>query len=135
MSLLKFPGCPGKELVKYDINGTDVDYCESCGGIWLSSGELNKITHPVNGDIEFCSHEHPERAVATDLQCPMCDTKLMEENFIEFSEIKIHHCGECNGIWLEKGELAAINAEIDRLKDVPETIYYKIIVFLSKLPF
>ncbi len=136
MNTLKCPVCPGKDLVKHNVNGTTVDYCEGCGGIWLEKGELNKISHPLAGDIEFCTHEHPEKAVLTERLCPVCPgEKLVKENFIEFSDIKIEYCRKCQGIWLDKGELESINREIDALKDIPDTLGHKIMVFLSKLPF
>jgi Zn-finger nucleic acid-binding protein len=136
MSILKCPLCPGSILVKHEVNGTIVDFCESCGGIWLAKGELNKITHPHDGDIEFCSHENKENSVVTNRLCPVCDNKrLIQDNFIEYSDIKIEYCKCCGGIWLDKGELDTINKEIDSLKDIPETFDHKLMVFLSKLPF
>ena len=137
MKTLKCPICSDSILVKHNINGTAVDYCEGCGGIWLDKGELNKITHPIDGDIEFCCHENPEGAVLTDHLCPLCTngTTLVETAFIEYSDIQIEYCKCCGGIWLKKGELDAINKEIDALKEIPESLDHKLMAFLSKLPF
>ena len=59
----------------------------------------------------------------------------MKARFIEFTDIALDHCPECGGIWLDKGELDAINAEIDSLTKVPESWDHRIMAFLSKLPF
>jgi len=136
MSNLKCPVCPEKELVQHDENGTAVDYCEGCGGIWLAKGELNKIVHPHEGDLEFCTQENSEDGVQTQLGCPVCENeKLVKDNFIEFSDIKLEYCNKCEGIWLEKGELDAINKEIDTLNDIPDTLGHKIMLFIYNLPF
>ena len=136
MNHLKCPVCPDTLLVKHDENGTTVDYCENCGGLWLEEGELNKITRPHDGDIEFSIHEHAGEGEPTEKICPVCSDKpLVTKNFIEYSDIKIESCDTCGGVWLDKGELDAVNAEIDKLNSVPDTFTHKLMVFLSKLPF
>ena len=136
MATLKCPVCPEKDLIQHDENGTVVDYCEGCGGIWLSKGELNKIAHQHAGDLEFCTQEHPENSELTSIECPQCESKkLVTDNFIEFSDIKLEYCKNCEGIWLQKGELEAINKEIDSLNEIPDTLGHKIMLFIYKLPF
>jgi hypothetical protein len=39
------------------------------------------------------------------MQCPKCGMQLVE---IDYRGIKIDRCSECEGLWLDKGELAAI---------------------------
>lgn len=136
MNELKCPKCNDVKLKKHEIEGTVVEFCEGCNGIWLDKGELNKVTHPIDGDIEFCSHEYSGEKSVSELSCPKCiDKKLKKANFIEFSDIAIDYCDGCNGIWLDKGELDAINSEIDALKEIPESWDHRVMVFLSKLPF
>lgn len=136
MATLKCPVCPETDLVKHVENKTVVDYCEGCGGIWLAKGELNRIAHDHDGDLEFCTHEHPENSETTPLKCSACeDENLIQDNFIEFSDIKVEYCKKCEGIWLDKGELELINKEIDSLNEIPETLGHKIMLFLYKLPF
>lgn len=135
MNEIKCPKCSGVKLTKRDFQGTPIDVCEKCGGLWLDKGELNKIAHPIQGDVEFCSHEH-EAPQSSELECPSCHgKKLLKAKFIEFSDINLDHCAECDGIWLDKGELDAVNAEIDSLTKIPESWDHRIMAFLSKLPF
>lgn len=136
MNELKCPICEDQKLIKRNFEGTDVDICKNCGGLWLDKGELNKIAHPIQGDIEFCSHEHTEEKNPTPLSCPNCEgAKLQKAKFIEFTNISLDHCQKCDGLWLDKGELDAINKEIDALTKVPESWDHRIMTFLSKLPF
>jgi uncharacterized protein len=39
------------------------------------------------------------------MQCPKCGMHLVE---IDYRGIKIDRCSDCEGIWLDKGELAAL---------------------------
>jgi hypothetical protein len=39
------------------------------------------------------------------MRCPKCGMQLVE---IDYKGIKIDKCTECNGVWLDQGELEAI---------------------------
>ena len=37
------PVCKDKELVMTERQSVEIDYCQSCRGVWLDRGELDKI--------------------------------------------------------------------------------------------
>ncbi len=39
------------------------------------------------------------------MRCPKCGMELIE---IDYKEIKVDKCSECEGIWLDAGELQAV---------------------------
>jgi Zn-finger nucleic acid-binding protein len=130
--------CPrdNSELKFKEIEGISVAFCEICSGVFLNHGELTKITHPTAGDVEYSSTEHIDITKATDLSCPQCkNIKMININFIEYSDILMKYCNECKGIWLDGGELKEINKEIDKINDDTEHWQHSFRVFLSKLPF
>lgn len=136
MKELKCPKCKNQELTSKDVSGTPIDQCEKCGGLWLDKGELNKIAHPIQGDVEFCTHTETGDKKLSGIKCPRCDgLELHQVKFIEFTDIILDHCPQCDGIWLDKKELDAINAEIDSLVKIPESWDHRIMAFLAKLPF
>jgi len=45
------------------------------------------------------------------------------------------HCPRCQGLWLDRGELDAVTAEVRRLEQVPESWDHRVMVFLAGLPF
>ena len=135
-SNLKCPKCELGELIPQAHDGVTIDVCTKCSGIWLHKGELNKMAHPHEGDLEYCSTEHIAEDRISDCNCPQCkDVKLKKVNFVSYSDIVLEYCSKCEGIWLDRGELDAINAEIDKLHKIPESWDHRIMVFLSKLPF
>lgn len=40
------------------------------------------------------------------MRCPKCGMELIE---VDYKEIKIDKCSECEGIWLDAGELEAVS--------------------------
>jgi len=41
------------------------------------------------------------------MRCPKCGMELIE---IDYKDIKVDKCSECDGIWLDAGELEAVAA-------------------------
>ena len=131
----KCPACK-KEMVLTKNHGVSTRSCSTCGGVWLSKGELNAILHPEDWDVEFCTTEHGADAPPSGKKCPECpNTDLRKGNFIEYSNIAIDYCPKCGGIWLDRGELDDISKELEELRRIPDSWQHKIMVFLSKLPF
>jgi Zn-finger nucleic acid-binding protein len=130
------PKCPNVKLNEKKIAETSVHECGCCSGIWLDKGELNTIAHPVEGDLEYCSKENIQEDRVSEYLCPVCkNTKMKKVNFVTYSEISMDYCEKCEGLWLDRGELDAIIAEVDKLEHMPESWEHRVMVFLSKLPF
>lgn len=124
------PRCK-EELSVVNISGTTVDKCNSCGGLWLDLGELEKVKSSPDKDTIDTGDEgnlQNLNCVSGQLSCPRCENLMDEINYLVSSGIKIDRCPVCEGIWLDKGEFNAIvkylqlcdNKEIDeeKLKDI-----------------
>jgi Zn-finger nucleic acid-binding protein len=132
---MKCPRCKA-ELITEEIEGVSVLLCPSCSGIFLHEGELKKITHPTAGDVEYSSLENIDKNRISELLCPVCETeKMVDVNFVSYSDIIMKYCRKCSGLWLDQGELKQINSEIDKLNNDEEPWEHSFRVFLSKLPF
>jgi hypothetical protein len=66
--------------------------------------------------LKAVEHERQEKLAAAEkdrlkelhyMQCPKCGMQLVE---VDYRGIKIDRCSECEGLWLDKGELAAVTA-------------------------
>ena len=40
---MKCPTCPDSILIITDKKGVEIDFCQSCRGVWLDRGELDKL--------------------------------------------------------------------------------------------
>jgi len=83
--------------------GVVVDFCEECFGIWLDKGELGNYIE-LSSDIPELE-EMRKKAKPTDLICPKCKGKLTELPFSSKTKIMVDRCDNCEGIFLDKGEL------------------------------
>ena len=40
---MKCPKCKNVDLLLVDRNDVEIDYCPNCHGVWLDTGELDKV--------------------------------------------------------------------------------------------
>lgn len=94
-------------MITLELDEVEVDYCLSCGGIWLDAGELEMLlgdsqqAHTVLSSFKAARHcdEKPRR-------CPIC-LKKMEKILVGPDKISklIDKCRKGHGLWFDKGEL------------------------------
>ena len=110
-------------LDKSMVGPIEVDLCPSCGGLWLDSGELEKIGKGSPDDVSklrnaltgsdkpedltrlrsaLAGSSAPDAASETTTSCPACPGQLKE---VDLGPVHIEYCGKCHGIFLDKGEL------------------------------
>lgn len=126
--------CPidGIRMRKRAYEGSiEVDACTTCDGIWLDKGELEQIQKTVERDYHdelgelpkyagkayaLARGAHEERA----LRCPSCDDEeLVEKEHGYCSQIMVDVCPGCGGVWLDAGELAALEVFFERASADP----------------
>jgi Zn-finger nucleic acid-binding protein len=100
-----------------------VDRCPSCDGVWLQRGELEAIQESLERDysaelrgidVVALAYERARQANRPDIACPSCGTALQAEEFGYCSQILVDRCGKCGGIWLDSGELKALERFFER---------------------
>lgn len=129
----------GKEMVNYEIRkiaGTlSYDSCESCGGLWLDRGELDKMAYQVEGDVEFCSEEEIEKNSETTKKCPRCNgMPLHKVKFLGASDIQLDRCRNCGGFWLDGGKLQQIDEYLTKIMPGKEKGFSEVLAH-THLPF
>ena len=92
------------EMLREVIDGVEIDLCPECEGIWLDEGEFQKLTSLDVNELDTTD--------GRDLKCPKC-TNTMTCEVIDL--VEIDRCPECNGIWLDEGELMILGGAV--LKD------------------
>ena len=92
----------------------EVLLCGGCKGLW------------IDAEVLFASlqEEFPETAAAIppkgnpgETTCPRCAPAKMDVVFYERIEVDV--CGKCMGVWLDGGELAAIQTKHRAWKEAP----------------
>jgi Zn-finger nucleic acid-binding protein len=119
--------CPrdGAELTSriYEAD-VEIDECPTCHGTFLDKGELERIQAafekdhrreleaPVDTVIE---ERHAEREEALPLiDCPRCSHPMERRRYGLGSMTVIDVCPEGDGLWLDQGELEALERFYER---------------------
>jgi Zn-finger nucleic acid-binding protein len=110
--------CPkcGAQLVPAALGNLMVDGCPGCGGIWFDYGELAKVAQAGStGSTVLEASFNPGGGYGPGgtMSCPSCGAPLHEFEFQHSPGIKLDGCSQCKGIWVDDGELAAIQRRVD----------------------
>lgn len=91
----------------------NINKCQKCGGIYFHEGELQAIEQIIDPTFVEFRHIPGQKKQQEPLVCPYCE----EGNLMQKVEHpRDHHviidiCNLCQGIWLDRGELEAIQRE------------------------
>ncbi len=103
--------CPvcGDHLIILELDQIEIDYCSSCGGIWLDAGELELLLEDsIKKDELLNSLNREVDADEKKIKCPICRRK-MNKVLVEGSEsIIIDKCRRNDGLWFDEGELESV---------------------------
>lgn len=109
--------CPkcDEALILMEIYGIEIDFCNSCRGIWLDDGELESLvrmsTPPEEKTQEIRLFDKFQEVKPDknhrEYRCPRCDRYMKEIVYDpnSNSELKIEICPRKDGIWFDANEL------------------------------
>jgi len=102
---MKCPVCKEPTIV-LELDEIEIDYCTSCGGIWLDAGELDLLIEDEKDRELLLSSfhkeaEHPEKTY----RCPICRKKMDKVYVGENKDVLLDKCPDNDGLWFDKGEL------------------------------
>ena len=101
-----------------------IERCPHCRGVWLDAGELDKIQRTTINDYKD-ELAKPENSVARAFalaksrqegayNCVKCETSLIKKEYAYNSQVLIDTCPEGHGMWLDAGELEALEQFYER---------------------
>ncbi len=103
-----------------------VDVCPSCQGMWLDKGELEQIEEIQERDYSEelkrlpdligSAYEMARQKMLPVICCPKCGAEMSNHEYAYCSQIMIDVCPKCEGIWLNKGEIEALEIFFERSK-------------------
>lgn len=101
MSATTCPGCTGV-MKPLQAGAVELDRCAFCKGLWFDAGELEKVlgkklSGALGGEIRA-------------RMCPHCEVNL---HAVTLGEVQVDVCTTCRGVFLDSGELKALNGGQD----------------------
>jgi Zn-finger nucleic acid-binding protein len=99
----------GKPMVVLELQGTEIDHCLACGGIWLDAGEIDLLieSKPETDKLLAQLGEQRKRQ-AGKRKCPICLKKMEIINIGPMDKVQIDHCRKNHGLWFDRGELETV---------------------------
>jgi len=104
--------CPRcrESMLRFELDGVEIDRCDRCEGTWLDSGELVVLI-----ERRGSGGDHLRDAIRagpwvgkTRLRCVRCRRRLHEVYLSRDPEIVVDCCPGGHGVWCDRGEMSMI---------------------------
>ncbi len=102
----------------------EVDACPACRGMWLDQGELEAIQDARENDYRKALLDLPDsvsqsinqvaQIESAPIPCVACGTEMQTREYGYCSQIVIDTCPEGCGVWLDAGEIQALEKFFER---------------------
>jgi len=100
-------------MIVVEYHNIELDYCNSCKGVWFDSGELELLlkAHGLEEPKTFFDGIlTSQEAVSSEKQrnCPICSRKMKKAAVGGQPENLIDVCRDKHGLWFDGGEVAQL---------------------------
>lgn len=106
--------------------GLEIDSCPECYGLWFDGHELSRFLAggTLRRKFEAVAEVQPLDSIGFTLstkqrKCPRCRQPLEERMF---ADVTLDVCGQCEGIWLDDGELQRILRKYEKGAQGDDTV-------------
>jgi Zn-finger nucleic acid-binding protein len=96
--------------------------CSQCAGVWILQSALGELEEENVQDLDqIDDSEVPIKQAAdpSEMDCPCCGKDMLKYHFMYDTPIQLYRCDDCNGLWIEHGELKQMAAAIEAAKEPP----------------
>lgn len=97
--------------------------CPQCAGLWFADGDMARLLAAGPQAVDFVEETNRpvrEPEPATALLCPDCGSPLMAYKYAYASPVELDGCERCGGVFVQDGELAAIQGWKDEEARAPD---------------
>jgi Zn-finger nucleic acid-binding protein len=106
------PACK-YDMIVVEYHNTELDYCNSCKGVWFDSGELELLLKSQGLEEPkafFAGILNSQEAASSEKKrnCPICGHKMKKTAIGGQPEILIDICRDKHGLWFDGGEVAQL---------------------------
>jgi Zn-finger nucleic acid-binding protein len=100
-------------MIVVEYHNIELDYCNSCKGVWFDSGELELLIKSQGLEEPkafFDGILNSQEAASSERkrECPICGRKMKKTAIDGHSEILIDVCRDRHGLWFDGGEVAQL---------------------------
>jgi Zn-finger nucleic acid-binding protein len=107
--------CPicNYDMIVVEYHNIELDYCNSCKGVWFDSGELELLlkSYELEEPKAFFDGILTSQETASSEKkrnCPVCGHKMQKTAISGQPEILIDVCRDKHGLWFDGGEVTQL---------------------------
>ncbi len=103
---MRCPKCRS-DMMQIDVQGTEVDRCSVCNGIWLDAGEIEVLRNKQAAAIVDTgdASQGKKYNVIDQYRCPRCGGEMSRTVDEQQRHIWYETCDDCSGSFFDAGEL------------------------------
>ncbi len=103
---MRCPKCRA-DMVQTVIDGTEIDRCSSCHGLWFDAGELSKVSTKEAAEVLDVGDAATgkQQNDIEDYRCPRCAGAMKRLSDPKQPHIWFEQCDSCHGSFFDAGEL------------------------------
>ena len=119
--------CPvcKEAMIVLELNDVEIDYCYSCGGIWLDSGELDILLGSAQNRDNLLNSFEEIKSKEKKKKCPICSKKMLKIQAGTDEKVLLDKCKKNHGIWFDLGELEQV-LKIGQLDENSNILFVRI---------
>jgi Zn-finger nucleic acid-binding protein len=96
-----------------EYHNIELDYCNSCKGVWFDSGELELLLESQGLEetkvfLDGILNSQEAASSEKKRNCPLCGHKMKKTAIGGQPEILIDICRDKHGLWLDGGEVTQL---------------------------
>jgi len=93
-------------MITAELEHVEIDFCGTCGGIWLDAGELESLlSDETQARQVLSSLTVAPNCTETARKCPICRKKMEKVNVGDVhNKVLLDRC-LVHGLWFDRGEL------------------------------
>ncbi len=95
-------------MIVLELNDVEIDYCYSCGGIWLDAGELDLLLGSAQNRENLLNSFEKIKSKEKKRKCPICNKKMAKIQVGTDEKVILDKCKKNHGIWFDLGELEQV---------------------------
>jgi Zn-finger nucleic acid-binding protein len=102
---MRCPKCRS-DMAQIDVQGTEVDRCHMCNGLWFDAGEIEALRNKEAAAMIDTGSvtQGKEYNVVDNYRCPRCGGEMCRTVDEQQRHIWYETCAECSGSFFDAGE-------------------------------
>ena len=104
------------ELLTVEYEGIELLKCADCQGFWFREGKFREIkqhgfqqlAETTLSEMDSETSRESSSSGMQDMSCPVCAEPLVPFTYAYSSDILLHRCSACHGIWADCRDLLRI---------------------------